>query len=112
MLRSPAVARTDRPVPWRSAIEAWRRIPVAPKLVGLAALKLALLVVFLMISNQGVGERFAGLWAADLVVCWQKGSYAQEDEATSRRAAVQRPAPAPWTPTQLFIARAALHRIR
>jgi hypothetical protein len=53
-----------------------------------------------------------GAQAADLVICWQKGSYAQEDEATSRRAAVQRPAPARWTPTQLFIARAALHRIR
>jgi hypothetical protein len=62
MLRSPSLARTDRADPRRSAIEAWRRIPIAPKLVGLAALKLALLVVFLMISNQGVGERFADLW--------------------------------------------------
>ncbi|MGH6902954.1 MAG: sulfatase-like hydrolase/transferase [Geminicoccaceae bacterium] len=35
---------------------------MAPKLVGCAALKLALLVVFLMISNQGVAERFASFW--------------------------------------------------
>jgi hypothetical protein len=62
MLRSPSLARTDRADPRRSAIEAWRRIPIAPKLVGFATLKLALLVVFLMISNQGVGERFADLW--------------------------------------------------
>jgi Sulfatase len=62
MLRSPSLARTDRADPWRRAIEARRRIPVAPKLVGLAALKLALLVVFLVISNQGVGERFANFW--------------------------------------------------
>ena len=62
MLRSPSLARTDRADPWRSAIEAWRRIPIAPKLVGLAALKLALLVVFLVISNQGVAERFASFW--------------------------------------------------
>ena len=62
MLRSPSLARTARAEPWRSAIEAWRRIPIAPKLVGLAALKLALLVAFLVISNQGVAERFASFW--------------------------------------------------
>jgi hypothetical protein len=62
MLRSPSLARTARAEPWRGAIEAWRRIPIAPKLVGLAALKLALLVVFLVISNQGVAGRFASFW--------------------------------------------------
>ena len=63
MLRSLSLARTDRTGSCRNASASWRpEDHLTRKLVGFAALKIVLLAIFLLISNQGVADRFVDFW--------------------------------------------------
>jgi Sulfatase len=59
MLRSPSLARTDRAGSRRDASSAWRPEGHLNKKLIALALKIVLLAIFLLISNQGVADRFA-----------------------------------------------------
>lgn len=59
MLRSPSLARTDRAGSRRDASGAWRPEGHLNKKLIALALKIVLLAIFLLISNQGVADRFA-----------------------------------------------------
>lgn len=62
MLRTPYSARGHQTDVCQVATSARPDRQLNATVVGLATLKIALLVVFLVISNQGVADRFAGLW--------------------------------------------------
>ena len=63
MLPSLPLNRTDRGGAGRAAGAAWQSEGhPTTKLVGFVALKIGLLAIFLLISNQGVAERFVDFW--------------------------------------------------